>query len=239
MEEKEKQLYDKLNCIQSELKAPKSNYNDFGKYSYRSCEDILEAVKPLCKKYRALLTLTDDIVLIADRVYVKSKAILSDLDDYNTEIEVQAFAREPSDKKGIDSSQVTGTASSYARKYALNGLFCIDDTKDTDTNEYQKQTKEVKKEASVKKVEKSVDKLQANITDIEKPMNFGKYKDKTWIEVYTEDKSYLNSLVETCKSEKGKKVYSGLIKQIADSFISVPDEEIEDIFSMNGDVVNE
>ena len=213
MEDKEKQLYDKLILMQSELKAPKSNYNDFGKYSYRSCEDILEAVKPLCKKYRALLTLTDDIEVIADRVYVKARAILRDVDDYNTAIEVQAFAREPSEKKGMDSSQVTGTASSYARKYALNGLFCIDDTKDADTNEYQKQTKDIKK------LEKKVDKPKANITDIEKPMNFGKYKDKTWVEAYVEDKAYLNNLVETCKSEKGKKVYSGLIKQISDSFI--------------------
>lgn len=233
MEDKEKQLYDKLILMQSELKAPKSNYNDFGKYSYRSCEDILEAVKPLCNKYRALLTLTDDIEVIADRVYVKARAILRDVDDYNTAIEVQAFAREPSEKKGMDSSQVTGTASSYARKYALNGLFCIDDTKDADANEYQKQTKDIKK------LEKNVDKSKANITDIEKPMNFGKYKDKTWIEAYVEDKAYLNNLVATCKSEKGKKVYSGLIKQISDSFISVSDEEVEDIFSMNGDETNE
>ena len=233
MEDKEKQLYDKLILMQSELKAPKSNYNYFGKYSYRSCEDILEAVKPLCKKYRALLTLTDDIEVIADRVYVKARAILRDVDDYNTAIEVQAFAREPSEKKGMDSSQVTGTASSYARKYALNGLFCIDDTKDADTNEYQKQTKDIKK------LEKKVDKPKANITDIEKPMNFGKYKDKTWVEAYVEDKAYLNNLVETCKSEKGKKVYSGLIKQISDSFISVSDEEVQDIFSMNGDETNE
>ena len=171
MEDKEKQLYDKLILMQSELKAPKSNYNDFGKYSYRSCEDIREAVKPLCKKYRALLTLTDDIEVIADRVYVKARAILRDVDDYNTAIEVQAFAREPSEKKGMDSSQVTGTASSYARKYALNGLFCIDDTKDADKNEYQKQTKDIKK------LEKKVDKPKSNITDIEKPMNIGKYKD--------------------------------------------------------------
>ena len=207
MEELKDQLYDKLNFIQSELKAPKSNYNSFGNYNYRSCEDILEAVKPLCKKYRALLTLTDDIVVIADRVYVKAKAILRDLDDYNIAIEVQAFAREPLEKKGMDSSQVTGTASSYARKYALNGLFNIDDTKDADTNEYQKQTKDENNKQQ-KKTTKNVDKLKANITDIEKPMNFGKYKEKTWIEVYAEDKAYLNSLVETCKSEKGKKVYS-------------------------------
>lgn len=238
MEELKDQLYDKLNFIQSELKAPKSNYNSFGNYNYRSCEDILEAVKPLCKKYRALLTLTDDIVVIADRVYVKAKAILRDLDDYNIAIEVQAFAREPLEKKGMDSSQVTGTASSYARKYALNGLFNIDDTKDADTNEYQKQTKDENNKQQ-KKTTKNVDKLKANITDIEKPMNFGKYKEKTWIEVYAEDKAYLENLVNNCKSDEGKKVYSNLIKQVSDSFISVSDEEIENIFDMNGDVINE
>lgn len=238
MEELKDQLYDKLNFIQSELKAPKSNYNSFGNYNYRSCEDILEAVKPLCKKYRALLTLTDDIVVIADRVYVKAKAILRDLDDYNIAIEVQAFAREPLEKKGMDSSQVTGTASSYARKYALNGLFNIDDTKDADTNEYQKQTKDENNKQQ-KKTTKNVDKLKANITDIEKPMNFGKYKEKTWIEVYAEDKAYLENLVKNCKSDEGKKVYSNLIKQVSDSFISVSDEEVQDIFSMNGDETNE
>lgn len=234
MEELKDQLYDKLNFIQSELKAPKSNYNSFGNYNYRSCEDILEAVKPLCKKYRALLTLTDDIVVIADRVYVKAKAILRDLDDYNIAIEVQAFAREPLEKKGMDSSQVTGTASSYARKYALNGLFNIDDTKDADTNEYQKQTKDENNKQQ-KKTTKNVDKLKANITDIEKPMNFGKYKEKTWIEVYAEDKAYLENLVKNCKSDEGKKVYSNLIKQVSESFISVSDEEIENIFDMNGE----
>lgn len=234
MEELKDQLYDKLNFIQSELKAPKSNYNSFGNYNYRSCEDILEAVKPLCKKYRALLTLTDDIVVIADRVYVKAKAILRDLDDYNIAIEVQAFAREPLEKKGMDSSQVTGTASSYARKYALNGLFNIDDTKDADTNEYQKQTKDENNKQQ-KKTTKNVDKLKANITDIEKSMNFGKYKEKTWIEVYAEDKAYLENLVKNCKSDEGKKVYSNLIKQVSDSFISVSDEEIENIFDMNGE----
>ena len=167
MEELKDQLYDKLNFIQSELKAPKSNYNSFGNYNYRSCEDILEAVKPLCKKYRALLTLTDDIVVIADRVYVKAKAILRDLDDYNIAIEVQAFAREPLEKKGMDSSQVTGTASSYARKYALNGLFNIDDTKDADTNEFKEQqdkankNKDKQEEISEENIEELVTEQQA------------------------------------------------------------------------------
>ncbi len=123
--------------IQQELKAPKGNYNSFGKYKYRSCEDILEAVKPLCIKHDAVLTISDDLCLIGDRYYIKATARLKTAD---SEFEVTAYAREPETKKGMDDSQVTGTASSYARKYALNGLFCIDDTKDADTDEYQRQT---------------------------------------------------------------------------------------------------
>ncbi len=122
--------------IQKELKAPKGQYNSFGKYKYRSAEDILEAVKPLLDKYGCQLTLADDIVLIGDRYYVKAIAtIRSDKQvEYTT-----AYAREDLDKKGMDGSQITGTASSYARKYALNGLFLIDDTKDADTDEYANQ----------------------------------------------------------------------------------------------------
>lgn len=118
--------------IQRELKAPKGQYNSFGKYKYRSCEDILEAVKPLCEKYGCLLTLSDDIVQVGDRFYVKATARVRCGDDY---IDSTAYARESFDKKGQDESQITGTASSYARKYALNGLFLIDDTKDADTDE--------------------------------------------------------------------------------------------------------
>lgn len=128
---------DALIKIQQELKAPKGQYNSFGKYKYRSAEDILEAVKPLLGKYNAQLTLSDEIIAVGDRVYVKAVATFTD----GTAAEmVSAFAREPDDKKGMDASQITGTASSYARKYALNGLFLIDDTKDADTDEYAKQT---------------------------------------------------------------------------------------------------
>ena len=134
----EKTIMEALAKIQSELKAPKSQYNSFGKYAYRSAEDILEAVKPLCAKHGAILTLSDEIVSVGDRVYVKATAALNSTDGSN--VRVSAFAREPEDKKGMDASQVTGTASSYARKYALNGLFCIDDTKDADTDEYRNQT---------------------------------------------------------------------------------------------------
>ena len=135
----EKTIMEILAKIQSELKAPKSQYNSFGKYAYRSAEDILEAVKPLCTKHGAILTLSDEIVSVGDRVYVKATASLYPM-DLNGSVLVSAFAREPEEKKGMDASQVTGTASSYARKYALNGLFCFDDTKDADTDEYRNQT---------------------------------------------------------------------------------------------------
>lgn len=125
-----------LKNIQQELKAPKGQYNSFGKYKYRSAEDILEAVKPLLGKCGAQLTLTDDIIEVGGRIYVKATAKLT---DGKEEAVTTAFAREPAEKKGMDESQITGTASSYARKYALNGLFLIDDTKDADTDEYSKQ----------------------------------------------------------------------------------------------------
>lgn len=122
--------------IQSELKAPKNQRNNFGGYNYRSCEDILEAVKPLLVKYNAELVLSDDMVAVGDRIYVKVMATISDGKESKT---VTAFAREPLARKGMDEAQVTGATSSYARKYALNGLFLIDDTKDADTNEYRQQ----------------------------------------------------------------------------------------------------
>ena len=122
----------KVVAVQSELKAPKGQYNSFGKYNYRSCEDILEGVKPLLNKYGLYLTIDDSVELIGDRYYIKATATLFDGDNC---ISTSAYARESLDKKGMDSSQVTGATSSYARKYALNGLLCIDDTKDADSVE--------------------------------------------------------------------------------------------------------
>jgi len=121
-----------LSKIQLELKAPKSQYNSFGKYKYRNCEDILEAAKPILAKHGYSLIISDDIVNISDRFYVKATAKVIDAEQ-NIVGEATAFAREALDKKGMDSAQVTGAASSYARKYALNGLLAIDDTKDADT----------------------------------------------------------------------------------------------------------
>lgn len=122
----------KLSAIQAELKAPKSQYNKFGGYAYRKAEDILEAVKPLLAKYGCALICTDELVHEGERYYIRARASLHDTEG-NGEISAFAYAREEQEKKGMDGSQVTGASSSYARKYALNGLFCIDDTADSDT----------------------------------------------------------------------------------------------------------
>ena len=129
----------RVGMAQSELKAPKNQYNSFGKYNYRSCEDILEAAKPINKKHGLVLLLTDKPVCIGQRYYIEATARLYDIESEQF-IEATASARESDIKKGMDDSQVTGTASSYARKYALNGLYNIDDTKDADTDAYKKQT---------------------------------------------------------------------------------------------------
>ena len=131
-------VYEKLSKVQSELKAPKGQYNNFGKYKYRSCEDILEAVKPLNAKHGVVLTVGDEVVEISNRFYVKATATFVDIESGEKIINT-ALAREDDAKKGMDGSQITGTASSYARKYCLNGLYCIDDTKDADTDEYRHQ----------------------------------------------------------------------------------------------------
>lgn len=124
-------IYEKLAKIQSTLKAPKSQYNSFGKYYYRSCEDILEAVKPLLAEAKATLTIGDELELVGNRYYVKATVRFIDLET-DAQVMNTAYAREDDTKKGMEGSQVTGASSTYARKYALNGLFCIDDTKDSD-----------------------------------------------------------------------------------------------------------
>lgn len=145
---------EKLMAVQVELKAPKNLYNHFGKYYYRNVEGIQEALKPLLKEYRLFMTLTDTIEEVGGRVYVKATATLVDLDS-NDQSTVWAFAREANDKKGMDDAQITGATSSYARKYALNGLFLLDDTKDVDTEEYQSQSQS--RGASKKATEKDPD----------------------------------------------------------------------------------
>lgn len=141
MEKNKMGIYEKLLEVQMELKAPKSQRNNFGGYNYRSCEDILESVKPILEKNKLSMQISDELVQIGERYYIKATATLLDIED-NSTMSNTAYAREEETKKGMDGSQITGTASSYARKYALNGLFLIDDTKDADTNEYRKQTEE-------------------------------------------------------------------------------------------------
>lgn len=169
----EKTFNEKVVSVQSSLKAPKGQFNKFGKYNYRSLEDINEAVKPLLAKEGLKLTISDELVLIGDRIYVKSTAHLSDGSEY---INVSGYAREAESKKGMDESQITGTASSYARKYALNGLFLIDDTKDADTNENQNERNERSKTQSNKrppqesKGTKSADKNSKELSNAQRDM---------------------------------------------------------------------
>lgn len=164
MEEKKLNIYEKLLNIQNELKAPKNQFNKFGNYKYRNAEDILEAVKPICLKYKAVINVRDTIIQIGDRYYVEATAYITDVEKPADYIENKACAREEESKKGMDSSQVTGATSSYARKYALNGLLCIDDTKDTDSEEYQKRS-------NVKSTEKS----ETMITDKQKELIINKF----------------------------------------------------------------
>ena len=139
MADKTLSINDKLSAIQTQIKAPKNLYNSFGKYNYRNAESILESAKPYLKELGLFLNINDSIQLIGDRYYVRATVTLADCATGDT-IEVSAYARETEEKKGMDGSQVTGATSSYARKYALNGLFLLDDTKDADTDEYHKQT---------------------------------------------------------------------------------------------------
>ena len=162
----------KIVAIQSELKAPKNQFNSFGKYKYRSCEDILEGVKPLLNKYGLLQTIRDEVCMVGDRYYIQATVMVAS-DGKDEMVYVTALAREPENKKGMDESQITGTASSYARKYALNGMWLIDDTKDADTDEHQQQ-KERKKptlNSDSEKWEKAVHsfaKGEADLTAIRK-----------------------------------------------------------------------
>ena len=138
-------ILEKLQKVQNEMKAPKNLYNSFGKYKYRNAEGILEAFKPYGNKYGLALTISDEIVQIGERIYVKAIARLNDIETSEI-IQNTAFARESLEKKGMDDSQITGTASSYARKYALNGLFLLDDTKDADTDEYHNQVSQAEEQ---------------------------------------------------------------------------------------------
>lgn len=145
-------IIEKLLKIQQKLKAPKNQRNDLGSYNYRSCEDILEAVKPLLKANNCILTISDELVNIGERYYIRATARLTDAENAKSYYENSAYAREAETKKGMDESQVTGACSSYARKYALNGLFCIDDVKDADTTNTNVNNARTAKKATPKQI---------------------------------------------------------------------------------------
>lgn len=160
-------LKEKLMRIQVELKAPKNLYNSFGKYHYRNAEGIQEALKPMEKLYGVFTSLSDKMVEVGGRIYVEATATITDIESAES-ISVTAYAREALEKKGMDESQITGATSSYARKYALNGLFLLDDTKDTDSEEYQSAGKQTTKTVSAPKSEPD---YRSMLRDLIKDMN--------------------------------------------------------------------
>lgn len=167
MSNKELTFLERVSLLITELKAPKSQRNNFGKYNYRSAEDILEAVKPLAYKYGLVAKLSDEPVMIGDWHYIKATASIKDVKTGEEEV-ATAYAREPLAKKGMDESQITGTASSYARKYAMNGLYQIDDTKDADTDEYTEQVKQATPKPITKMQQQALQKRSDEIAELAK-----------------------------------------------------------------------
>ena len=197
-----KTLKEKLSFIQNELNVPKNLYNSFGKYSYRNAETILETAKPICKKYRTTLTVFDEIAMIGERYYIKATALLKDWDSEDNEVGM-AYAREEYEKKGMDGSQITGSASSYARKYALNGLFNIDDTKDADTDEQHNESEAKGKNQVDHATEYQVDKIIQNGKLISEKLAELKVKTKEDVKVLTrEQASELCALIDKHYEEK-------------------------------------
>lgn len=167
MSDKERTFLERVSLLITELKAPKSQRNNFGKYNYRSAEDILEAVKPLANNYGLVPKLSDEPVMIGDWHYIKATASIKDVKTGEEEI-ATAYAREPLSKKGMDESQITGTASSYARKYAMNGLYQIDDTKDADSDEYTEQVKQATPKPITKTQQQALQKRSDEIAQMAK-----------------------------------------------------------------------
>ena len=185
-------INEKLNLIQTKLSVPKNQRNSFGNYNYRSCEDILEALKPLLKETETSLTINDDLVCIGNRYYVKATATLHSGEE---NISTNGFARESENKKGMDDSQITGATSSYARKYALNGLFCIDDTKDADsTNTHGKEENPAGKPEVKKPLAK--DQGVVSLHDIVMTKAKGLFKDPDEFKLWRVDRGLAENLKE-------------------------------------------
>lgn len=203
--------------IQNELKAPKNQYNSFGKYSYRSCEDILEGVKPLLKKYNCELHISDEIVMLGDRFYIKATATLKD--SQGEEVVSYGIAREPLARKGMDEAQVTGATSSYARKYALNGLFCIDDTKDADTMDNRDNGNNQK--AEMKKPEPPKKKFTDEQIELMKDWKDGTFSEEELAEFKKQSAAPgadINKLFQRYANEYDKRKEKGIPKGAEDAF---------------------
>lgn len=195
-------IHEKMMHIQTTLKAPKNLYNSFGNYKYRNAEGILEAVKPLLAENKMSMYITDDMQAVGDRVYVKATVKVWDTETGEW-VETSALAREALNKKGMDDSQITGTASSYARKYALNGIFLLDDTKDADTDENQK---ERTARANKQEQEKNKEKLDQ--------MKISLVKQKTLLDLCEDEKFDINKILKSYKHESIKDITEGQYKYI-------------------------
>lgn len=195
-------IHEKMMHIQTTLKAPKNLYNSFGNYKYRNAEGILEAVKPLLAENKMSMYITDDVQAVGDRVYVKATVKVWDTETGEW-VETSALAREALNKKGMDDSQITGTASSYARKYALNGIFLLDDTKDADTDENQK---ERTARANKQEQEKNKEKLDQ--------MKISLVKQKTLLDLCEDEKFDINKILKSYKHESIKDITEGQYKYI-------------------------
>lgn len=199
-------VYEKLMTVQGSLKAPKGQYNSFGKYKYRSCEDILEALKPILTEVGAIVIINDNVLLEGERTYVQAIASFIDIEN-GEKISTSAFAREALTKKGMDESQVTGAASSYARKYALNGLFAIDDSKDmdymnTDNAEQSKQPRRANKKLSPDELYKKAGEIR---------VQGGKYESLTLLEVEKEAPEIITEWYRISDAGERKQVLKAII----------------------------
>lgn len=209
-------ILEKLLKIQSELKAPKNQHNSFGNYNYRNAEDILEALKPLLEKNGCTLNIKDEIIFVGTRYYVQSMATIKDVESGDSESSV-AMARESEEKKGMDSAQVTGAASSYARKYALNGLFAIDDTKDPDSNELTKKTIKAATQGSKQETNAKLDiiRQKSEILKLSQDLGLEKGSDNIKVKIFIfskvglvlDEKNYVEiiSRLQTLKQENNQK----------------------------------
>lgn len=193
-------IHEKMMKIQTTLKAPKNLFNSFGDYKYRNAEGILEAVKPLLAENKLSMYISDDVQAVNDRVYVKATVSIFDIETGES-VMATASAREALNKKGMDDSQITGTASSYARKYALNGIFLLDDTKDADTDENQKE-----RTARANKQEQNKEKLDQ--------MKISLVKQKTLLDLCEDEKFDINKILKSYKHESIKDITEGQYKYI-------------------------